>query len=162
MENLFKHKIFFTQQKEDCDGDMKEEKRKIEDPDERQEKYEELLDAVEYNEYYAYNTHLKSESYLIELRMSLEEHMHEDTNQFIYHILRHTNMTNTGSDSAENILIANDRNKFTFLNFVNKYITTEDIEKGKEKMRREYDSEWTDEDENSYTIVEFVCLRTNF
>ena len=91
--------------------------------------------------------------------MSLKEHMQEDTNQFIYHILRNTNMTNTSSDSAENILIVNNRNKFTFLNFVNKYITTENIEKGKEKMCREYDSEWTDEDENSYTIAEFVCFK---
>ena len=59
----------------DYDGDIEEKRRKIiehvseiEDPEKRQEKYEELLNAIEYNEYYAYNPHLKSESYLIDLR----------------------------------------------------------------------------------------------
>ena len=54
----------------DYDGDIEEERRKItervseiEDPEKRQEKYEELLNAIEYNEYYAYNPHMKSESY---------------------------------------------------------------------------------------------------
>ena len=43
----------------DYDGDIEEERRKIiervseiEDPEKRQEKYEELLNAIEYNEYY--------------------------------------------------------------------------------------------------------------
>ena len=34
------------------------------DPEKRLEKYEERLNAIEYNEYYAYNPHLKSKSNL--------------------------------------------------------------------------------------------------
>ena len=73
------------------DGDIEEERRKIiervseiEDPDERQEQYEELLDKIGYDEYYVYNPHLKSESYLTNLRnYELKEHENEDIDDFI-------------------------------------------------------------------------------
>ena len=54
----------------DYDGDIEEERRKIiervsetEDPEKRLETYEELLMALEYDKYFAYNPHMKSESY---------------------------------------------------------------------------------------------------
>ena len=71
---------------EDSDGDIEEERRKIiervneiEDLEKRQEKYDELLMALEYDEYFAYNPHMKSESYLIDLRRyTLKKHKDED------------------------------------------------------------------------------------
>ena len=49
---------------ENYDGDIEEERRKIiervneiEDLEKRQEKYDELLMVLEYDEYYAYNPH---------------------------------------------------------------------------------------------------------
>ena len=87
---------------EDYDGDIEEERRKIiervneiEDLEKRQEKYDELLMALEYDEYYAYNPHLKSEGYLINLRDLLEENEDEDINKFIGHILNYSNMEPT-------------------------------------------------------------------
>ena len=67
---------------EDYDGDIEEEERreieervsKIEDPEEREDRYEQLLNALEYDEYFACNPHFKCESYLINMRMSLEKH----------------------------------------------------------------------------------------
>ena len=111
----------------DYDGDIGEERRniiervrEIEDPEERQEKYEELLNAIEYNECYAYNPHLKSESYLIILRnYDLKEHENEDIDDFIEHILNYSHMESAGAHSiVENILIVNVNKKFTFLNSI--------------------------------------------
>ena len=57
---------------EDYDGDIEEERReiiervnKIEDPEEREDQYEQLLNALEYDEYFAHNRHFKCESSLI-------------------------------------------------------------------------------------------------
>ena len=145
------------------DGDIEEERRKIkdivseiEDPEERQEQYEELLDKIGYNEYYAYNPHLKSESYLIDLRnYELKEHKDEDIDDFIEHIINYSNMESVGAHSiVENILIVNVNKKFTFLNSI-KTLNEHNkiIEKGLIKMRRKYGDEWREDDEKIYEIV---------
>ena len=144
------------------DYDIDEERRKIiervskiEDPEERQEKYEELLKAIEYNEYYAYNPHMKSESYLINLRnYELKKHEDEDTDKFIEHILNYSHMeTADALIIVENILIVNVNKKFTFLNSIKTLDEDKVIEKGKIKMRREYGDEWKEDDEEIYVIV---------
>ena len=147
----------------DYDGDIEEEKRKIEelvkkieDPEERLDKYEELLDKLEYNEYYYYNPHLKSESYLIELRdYDLKEHENEDIDEFIWHVLNYSRMDPAGAHSiVNNILIVNVNKKFTFLNSIKELNDhNKIIEKGLIKMRREYGNEWKEDDENIYEIV---------
>ena len=85
---------------EDYDGDIEEERRKIidrvneiEDPDEREFQYEELLNALEYNEYFAYNPHFKCEDSLINLRRYSEGREDEDIDEFIDRILDCTNMS---------------------------------------------------------------------
>ena len=146
---------------EDYDGDIEEERRKIiervneiEDLEKRQEKYDELLIALEYNEYYAYNPHLKSEGYLINLRDSLEEHEDEDIDKLIDHILNYSNMEPTYIPIiVKNILIVNANKKFTFLNSVKMLDEDKIIEKGKIKMRREYGYKWREDDEEIYEIV---------
>ena len=146
---------------EDYDGDIEEERRKIiervneiEDLEKRQEKYDELLMALEYDEYYAYNPHLKSEGYLINLRDSLEEHEDEDIDKFIGHILNYSNMEPACAPIiVKNILIVNSNKKFTFLNSVKTLDEDKIIEKGKIKMRREYGYKWKEDDEEIYEIV---------
>ena len=146
---------------EDYDGDIEEERRKIiervneiEDLEKRQEKYDEHLMALEYDEYYAYNPHLKSEGYLINLRYSLEEHEDEDIDKFIDHILNYSNMEPTRIPIiVKNILIVNANKKFTFLNSVKTLDEDRIIEKGKIKMRREYGYKWGEDDEEIYKIV---------
>ena len=147
---------------EDYNGDIEEERRKIiervseiEDPEKRQEKYEELLMAIEYDEYYAYNPHMKSESCLINLRnYELKEHEDEDINEFIGHILNYSHMVPAGAPIiVENILIVNVNKKFTFLNSIKTLDEDKIIEKGKIKMRREYGDEWREDDEEIYEIV---------
>ena len=131
------------------DYDTEEERRKIiervskiEDPEKRQEKYEELLKAIEYNEYYAYNPHMKSESYLINLRnYELKKHEDEDIDKFIEHILNYSHMeTADALIIVENILIVNVNKKFTFLNSIKTLDEDKLTEKGKIKMRREYET----------------------
>ena len=135
---------------ENYDGDIEEERRKIiervneiEDLEKRQETYDELLMALEYDEYYAYNPHLKSESNLIILRRyELKEHEDEDIDKFIEHILNYSRMEPAGAHSiVKNILIVNVNKKFTFLNSVKKLDEDKIIEKGKIKMQREYGNE---------------------
>ena len=147
---------------EDYDGDIEEERRKIikrvseiEDPEKRQEKYEELLKVIEYNEYYAYNPHMKSESYLINLRnYELKEHENEDIDEFIEYILNYSHMESAGAHSiVENILIVNVNKKFTFLNSIKTLDEDKITEKGKIKMQREYGDEWREDDEEIYVIV---------
>ena len=114
------------------------------DPEERIDKYEELLDKLEYNEYYAYNPHLKSDSYLINLRnYELKEHENEDIDEFIYYILDYSHMESVGAHSiiVENILIVNVNKKFTFLNSIKTLDKDKIIENGLIKMRREYGDE---------------------
>ena len=146
---------------EDYDGDIEEERRKIiervneiEDLEKRQEKYDELLMALEYDEYYAYDPHLKSGGYLINLRDSLEEHEDEDIDKFIDHILNYSNMEPTNAPIiVKNILIVNANKKFTFLNSVKTLDEDKIIEKGKIKMRREYGYKWREDDEEIYKMV---------
>ena len=147
---------------ENYDGDIEEEARKIlecvkeiEDPEKRQDKYEELLDGIEYNEYYAYNPHMKSESYLISLRnYKLKEHEDEHINKFIGHILNYSCMDRADAlILAKNILIVNVNKKFTFLNSVKTFDEDKIIEKGKIKMQREYEDEWGEDDEKIYEIL---------
>ena len=146
----------------DYDGDTEEERRKIselvkkiEDPEERLDKYEELLDKLEYNEYYAYNPHLKSESYLINLRMRLDTLKNLDFSSFIWEILSYSNMIEANSDDeAQNILIVNVNKKFTFLNSID-YNNL--IERGLAKLRREYGNEWGESDELIYKKVVVRC-----
>ena len=157
---------------EDYDGDIEEEKRKIEeliskieDPEESEARYEQLLNALEYDEYFAYNPHFKCESYLSILRRyNLERHEDKDIDEFIDLILRYTNMKHTPWSHTQNILIVNDNRKFTFLNpnnlnTRNNPNLTEILEKGKTKLPREYKDEWVeeDDDETRFTI-EWVRL----
>ena len=146
----------------DYDGDIEEERRKIiervneiEDLEKRQEKYDELLMALEYDEYFAYNPHMKSESHLIKLRnFTLKEHEDEDIDKFIDHILNYSHMVPAGAPIiVENILIVNVNKKFTFLNSIKTLDEDKIIEKGKMKMRREYGNEWREDDEEIYEIV---------
>ena len=137
---------------EDYDGDIEEEERKIrelvkeiEDPAEREAKYEELLNGLEYNEYFAYNPHLKSETYLINLRIILDTLKNLDFNSFIWEILSRSNMIEANGDyEAQNIIIMNKNKKFTFLNSTD-YNNL--IERGLAKLRREYGNEWGESDE---------------
>ena len=142
--------------------DIEEERRKIlelvkkiEDPEERVDKYEELLDKLEYNEYYAYNPHLKSDSYLIDLRnYKLKEHENEYIDDFIEYILDYSHMESVGAYSiVENILIVNVNKKFTFLNSIKTLDMDKIKEKGLIKMQREYGDEWGEDDEKIYEIV---------
>ena len=94
---------------EDYDGDIEEERMeieervsKIEDPKERLGRYRELLNALEYDEYFAYNPHFKCENYLINVRMYLEKHKDEDIKKFIDRILYYTNMERTPWPCAQN------------------------------------------------------------
>ena len=144
----------------DYDGDIEEERRKIiervseiEEPEKRQEKYEELLNAIEYNEYYAYNPYMKSESYLIDLRnYNLKEHEDEDIDEFIEYILNYSHMESVDAHSiVENVLIVNVNKRFTFLNSIKTLDQDKITEKG--KMRREYGDEWREDDEEIYVIV---------
>ena len=146
----------------DYDGDTEEERRKIiervneiEDLEKRQEKYDKLLMALEYDEYFAYNPHMKSESYLIDLRnFTLKEHEDEDIDKLIGHILNYSHMVPAGAPIiVENILIVNVNKKFTFLNSIKTLDEDKIIEKGKIKMRREYGNEWREDDEEIYEIV---------
>ena len=142
----------------DYDGDIEEERRKIIEhvkeinPDERETKYQELLNELEYNEYFAYNTHLKSESYLNNLRnYELKEHENQDISEFIGSILYYTHMIPANcDDEGQNILFVNVNKKFTFLNSID---YTNLYERGLTKMRREYGNEWEEGDEKIYEIV---------
>ena len=136
---------------EKYDGDIEEERRKvmecvseIEDPEERQEKYEDLLNAIEYNEYYAYNPNMKSESYLINLR-KLRLYEDEDGEDFFHRILDYSEMDRCSEKSAENILVLNINKKFTFLNSTRKTISKDEIIK---KLKIEYSNEWSEDDES--------------
>ena len=157
---------------EDYDGDIEEERReieervsKIEDPEEREERYEQLLNALEYNEYFACNPHLKCKEYLFSLRRyHLEEREDEDIDEFVDRILCYTNMTHTFCPCKQNILIVNGNRKFRFLNTSklntgNKLDWEKILEKGKTKLRREYLLTWeegNDDDENNFKVV---CVR---
>ena len=164
---------FFRYRLKDYDGDIEEEKRKIEervskieDPEESQALYEELLYALGYDEYFARRPHFKSESYLINMRMCLKPNEDEDIERFIDRILRYTNMQRAPWPCARNILIVNCNRKFTFLNISkidmwNKISRDEISEKGKTKLRREYLGTWDegkDGQEYKFEVV-FVELR---
>ena len=114
--------VFWPQLK-DNDGDIEEENRKIEervskieDPEEGQALYEELLYALGYDEYFARRPYFKPESYLISMRMCLGSGEDEDIERFIDRILCYTNMQRTIWPCARNVLIVNPNRKFTFLN----------------------------------------------
>ena len=166
-EEVFKYRL------KDYDGDIEEEKRKIEelvskieDPEERLGRYEDLLNTLEYDEYFAHRPHFKCESYLINMRMCLETHKDEDIEKFIDRILHYTNMERTPWPCMQNILIVNRNRKFTFLNIskidtLNKIYWDEILEKGKTKLRREYLRTWEegkDDHEHTFEVV-FVELR---
>ena len=166
-EEVFKYFL------KDYDGDIEEEKRKIEelvykieDPEKRLDRYEELLNALEYDKYFAHRPHFKCESYLINMRMCFETHKDEDIEKFIDRILSYTNMERTSWPCMENILIVNRNRKFTFLNIskidtVNKITWDRILEKGKTKLRREYLRTWEegkDDREHKFEVV-FVELR---
>ena len=142
----------------DYDGDMDETRRRleykvstIEDPEERLLALERLLNAREYNEYFAYNPQFKSEDALIEIRMSMEEYIEEDFNNFVYHLLR-CNMNNNNIN-PDNILFVSENNKFTFLNRITDVIAFHLADRGRDKMRREYENHWTKEDEDVEIMV---------
>ena len=157
---------------EDYDGDIEEERReiiervnKIEDPEEREDQYEQLLNALEYDEYFAHNHHFKCESSLIILRRYyLEGHEDKNIDEFVDLILSYTNMKRTFCPCKQNILIVNGNRKFTFLNTSklntgNKLDWEKILEKGKTKLRREYLRTWeegNDDDEKEFKVV---CVR---
>ena len=164
---------FFKYRLKDYDGDIEEEKRKIEervskieDPEESQALYEELLYALGYDEYFARRPHFKSESYLINMRMCLRPDEDEDIERFIDRILRYTNMQRTPWPCARNILIVNRNRKFTFLNISkvdasNKIGRDRILKKGKTKLQREYLRTWEegkDDQKHKFEVV-FVELR---
>ena len=153
---------------EDYDGDIEEEKRKIEervskieDPEESEALYEQLLNALEYDEYFGHNPHFKCESYLINLRMCLETYKDEDIKKFTDHILRYTSMKRCLWSRTQNILIVNDNRKFTFLNNTKQDIGNypfylyKILKKGKTKLRREYGDRWMEgyDDETRFSVV---------
>ena len=111
--------------------------------------------ALEYDEYFAYNPHMKSESYLIDLGdFTLKTHEDEDIDKFIGHILNYSHMEPAGAlIIVENILIVNVNKKFTFLNSIKTLDEDKIIEKGKIKMRREYGNKWREDNEEIYVIV---------
>ena len=164
--------VFWFQLK-DYDGDIEEEKRKIEEcvskienPEEGQALYEELLYALGYDEYFARQPYFKSESYLINMRMCIRPDEDEDILQFIDRILRYTYMQRTTWPCAQNVLIVNPNRKFTFLNISkvdasNKIGMNIILKKGKTKLRREYLRTWKEgEDNKKYRFeVVFVKLR---
>ena len=168
--------VFWFQLK-DYDGDIEEEKRKIEervskieDPKESQALYEELLYALGYDEYFARRPHFKSESYLINMRMCLKPDEDEDIERFIDRILRYTNMQRVPWPCAQNVLIVNRNRKFTFLNIskvedasikIGRYRI---LKEGKKKLRSEYLRTWEegkDDQKHRFEVV-FVELRENW
>ena len=112
----------------DYDGDIEEEKykieerilREIEDPEEQLNKIQLELEALEYDDYFAYNPQFKSETSLIILRNDLKNNVPEDVSiyDFITLILHKSNMVNCGPHEIENILTTNFNKKFTFLNSI--------------------------------------------
>ena len=154
---------------EDYDGDIEEERReieervsKIEDPEEREAQCEQLLNALEYDEYFAHNPHFKSESSLIILRRYyLKGHEDKNTDDFINVILRHTNMKRCPFSETQNILIVNGNKKFTFLNTTKRNIGNHPClydlsKKGETKLRREYGSRWIegyDDDKRKFSVL---------
>ena len=110
--------VFWFQLK-DYDGDIEEEKRKIEervskieDPEKSQALYEELLYALGYDEYFARRPYFKPESYLINMRMCLRPGEDEDIERFIDRILCYTNMQRTPWPCAQNVLIVEENLPF--------------------------------------------------
>ena len=167
--------VGFRYRLKDYDGDIEEEKRKIEervskieDPEKSQALYEELLYALGYDEYFACRPYFKSESYLINMRMYLGPDEDEDIERFIDRILRYTNMQRAPWPCARNVLIVNPNRKFTFLNISkvdasNKIGMDRILKKGKTKLRREYLRTWTegkDDQKHRFEVV-FVELREN-
>ena len=156
---------------EDYDGDIEEERMKIEervskieDPEERLDRYRELLNTLEYDEYFACNPHFKCDHYLINARMYLEKYKDEDIEKFIDRILYYTNMERTFWLCDQNILIVNRNRKFTFLNNVkldsfNKLSWDKVLEKRKTKLRREYRYTWGEDKEDSEWTYEVVFVR---
>ena len=151
--------------------DIEEERReieervsKIEDPEEREAQYEELLNALGYDEYFAHNPHFKSESYLINARMHLRPNKDEDIFQFVDRILRYTNMQRTPWPCAQNVLIVNRKRKFTFLNISkvdasNRIGMNIILKKGKTKLRREYLRTWEEGEDNQKYRFEVVFVK---
>ena len=165
--------VGFRYRLKDYDGAIEEEKRKIEervskieDPEEREAQYEQLLNALGHDEYFACRPYFKSESYLINMRMCLGLDEDEDIERFIDRILRYTNMQRTPWPCARNVLIVNPNRKFTFLNISkvdasNKIGMDGILKKGKTKLRREYLRTWEegkDDQKHRFEVV-FVELR---
>ena len=102
---------------EEIDGYIVDEKRweieervsKIEDPEEREAKCNQLLNALGYDEYFAYNPNLKSVSDLINTRIYVKylTNEDEDIERFIDRILHYSNMKRCPYSETENILIVN-------------------------------------------------------
>ena len=154
---------------EGYDGDIEEERReieervsKIEDFEEREARYEQLLNALEYNEYFALNPHFKCESYLSNMRKSFEMCKDKDKGieDFIDRILRYANMKRCLWSDTQNILIVNGNRKFTFLNTTKRDIRNhpclyEILKKGKTKLRREFGDRWMEgyDDETKFSVL---------
>ena len=126
---------------EDYDGDIEEEKRKIEELTRR--------------------PYFKSESYLINARMYLKEYKDENIEKFIDRILRYANMKCCPFSETQNILIVNGNRKFTFLNTTKRDIGNHPClydlsKKGETKLRREYEDRWiegNDDDKRKFLVL---------
>ena len=155
-------------------GDIDEKRReieervsKIEDPEEREARYNQLLNALGYDEYFAHNPHFKSVSNLINTRIYVGylTNEDEDIERFIDRILRYSNMKRCPYSETQNILIVNGNRKFTFLNTtkqdIGNYPCLSDLwKKGETKLRREYRSQWIEgyDDDKSKFLVLWVKL----
>ena len=150
---------------EEIEKEWEERISKIENPEKRADLYEQLLDAVGYDKYFANNPHLKCESYLINLRLHFEGHEDGNINDFVDRILRYTEMERTPCPYNQNILIVNGNKKFTFLNTSklntgNKLNWEKILEKGKTKLRREYSyREWKEGDDDDEKNFKVVCVK---
>ena len=157
---------------EEYDGDIDEEGFKcwwegydgdIEDFEEREARHEQLLNALEYDEYFTLNPHFKCESYLSSMRLSFEmcKDKDKDIKDFIHRILRYANMKRCPFSETQNILIVNGNRKFTFLNTTKRDIGNrpclyELSKKGETKLRREYGDRWIegyDDDKRKFSVL---------
>ena len=103
--------------------DLDEEKAKIptivakmgiQDPEERLDKYEELLASIGYNSYFQYRPHLLSDSALIILIEYASEAQEESIDDYISTVLYFSNMEESWEKEPENALIINYNKKLHF------------------------------------------------
>ena len=130
----------------------------IQDPKEALEEYYGLIYEYGYLEIFANHRNLKSDEFQGVLRQRLRRNSFSEIDEMVEYIVKrsHFNRICDRYDTPQNVLVVNDRMKFTFTNNTKPGHETLLLE-GKRKMRREYGTEWTDEDETAETKLSFVC-----